>query len=202
MHMMLWFWNCDVKVHKILTFCLRNLATTIIKQWWCCKVVQQWKILDGRKYWKIFNNLLSWANVSCYNLLSHSNYWCQIHKQQFSQCKIDHYSQKGKFMCRNPSLGLATKARACKGAGQEWARESHFMLQGTQESVRGWTLTLPNKFPLWELESKWILEFSKGDCRGQNSLYWEVPYIIGKLLKRRCQKKRAGSQITNLIPDH
>lgn len=52
MHMMLWFWNFDVKVHKILTFCLWNLATTIIKQWWCCKVVQQWKILDGRKYWK------------------------------------------------------------------------------------------------------------------------------------------------------
>jgi hypothetical protein len=35
-----------------LTFCLWNLATTIIKQWWCCKVVQQWKTLDGRMYWK------------------------------------------------------------------------------------------------------------------------------------------------------
>ncbi len=32
--------------------------------------------------------------------------------------------------CRNPSLGLATKARACKGAGQEEARESHLMFLG------------------------------------------------------------------------
>jgi hypothetical protein len=30
--------------------------------------------------------------------------------------------------CCNPSLGLTTKARFCKGVGQEWARESHFIL--------------------------------------------------------------------------
>jgi len=30
-----------------------------------------------------------------------------------------------------------------------------------------------------------ILEF---DCRGQNTLHWGVPYIIGKLLKSRCWK--------------
>jgi hypothetical protein len=41
--------------------------------------------------------------------------------------------------CHNLNLGLVTKARACKGAGQEWARESHFMLPGVQESVREWT---------------------------------------------------------------
>jgi hypothetical protein len=29
-----------------------------------------------------------------------------------------------KELCCNLNLGLATKARACKGAGQEWARES------------------------------------------------------------------------------
>jgi len=29
---------------------------------------------------------------------------------------------------RNPSLGLATKTRACEGAGQERAQESHLML--------------------------------------------------------------------------
>jgi hypothetical protein len=39
-------------------------------------------------------------------------------------------------LCRNPNLGLTTKARACEGVGQEWARESHFMLSGVQESVR------------------------------------------------------------------
>jgi hypothetical protein len=38
-----------------------------------------------------------------------------------------------------PSFGLATKARACKGESQEWAQESHFMLLGVQESAREWT---------------------------------------------------------------
>jgi hypothetical protein len=41
--------------------------------------------------------------------------------------------------CHNPNLGFTTKAKACKGAGEEWVRESHFMLSGVQESVREWT---------------------------------------------------------------
>jgi hypothetical protein len=32
--------------------------------------------------------------------------------------------------CRNPNPRLVTKARACKGAGQEEARESHLMFLG------------------------------------------------------------------------
>jgi len=32
------------------------------------------------------------------------------------------------FQCRNLNLGLVTKVRACKGAGQKGAWESHFML--------------------------------------------------------------------------
>jgi hypothetical protein len=62
------------------------------------------------------------------------------------------------------------------------------MLSRMQESVREWTPTFPNELPLWELESKWTPESSKGDCMGQNSLDWEVPYIIGKLLELRCLK--------------
>jgi len=34
------------------------------------------------------------------------------------------------WLCHNPSLGLVTKARACKGVGQEEARESHLMPLG------------------------------------------------------------------------
>jgi hypothetical protein len=30
---------------------------------------------------------------------------------------------------RNPSFGFTTKAKACKGVGQEWSQESHFMLR-------------------------------------------------------------------------
>jgi hypothetical protein len=61
-------------------------------------------------------------------------------------------------------------------------------------------------------------ETSKFDYKGQNTLHWSIIYIIGKLSKRRCRKwarmnhldiwntsygkKKAGSQIVNLIPDH
>jgi hypothetical protein len=51
-----------------------------------------------------------------------------------------------------------------------------------------WTSTLPNEFSLWELESWWTSEFSKGDRKGQNSLDWIVSYTIEKLLERRCWK--------------
>jgi hypothetical protein len=49
-------------------------------------------------------------------------------------------------------------------------------------------LTFPNELSFWELESQWIHELSKGDCKGQNTLDWEVPYIIRKLLERICLK--------------
>jgi hypothetical protein len=38
------------------------------------------------------------------------------------------------------------------------------------------------------MESRWTPEFLEGDCKGQNSMAWSVPYIIGKLLERRCLK--------------
>jgi hypothetical protein len=38
--------------------------------------------------------------------------------------------------CHNPSLGLTTKARACKVACQKEAQESHFMLLGMQKIVK------------------------------------------------------------------
>jgi hypothetical protein len=56
------------------------------------------------------------------------------------------------------------------------------------ERVWGWRLTLPSKFPLWELEFWWTPKPSKNNCRGQNTSHRGVFYIIGKLLKRRCLK--------------
>jgi hypothetical protein len=49
-------------------------------------------------------------------------------------------------MCRNPSFGLATKAKGCKGAGQEEARESHQRLPGVQE-CEGVSLHTPKATP-------------------------------------------------------
>jgi hypothetical protein len=79
--------------------------------------------------------------------------------------------------CCDLSLGLATKAKACKGACQEEC-----------ERVWGWKLTFPSELPLGELESRWTPEPSKSDYRGQNTLHWGVFYIIGNLLKCRCLK--------------
>jgi hypothetical protein len=62
------------------------------------------------------------------------------------------------------------------------------MLSRVQKSVKKWTLTLPSELPFWELESQWTPEFSKGDFRGKNSLDWNIPYIIEKLLECRCLK--------------
>jgi hypothetical protein len=67
-------------------------------------------------------------------------------------------------ICHNPSLGLMTKARACKVARQEWAQESHFMIPGVQKSVREWTLPLPNGFLNFQraitmVKSHWIEMF-------------------------------------------
>ncbi len=57
-----------------------------------------------------------------------------------------------------------------------------------QKSVRERTLTLPNELPCWELESWWIPECLKNDCKGQNPMARRIFYIIGNLLKCRCLK--------------
>jgi hypothetical protein len=44
------------------------------------------------------------------------------------------------------------------------------------------------RVPLWELESRWTFESLEGDRKGQNSMYWRVLYINGKLLERRYLK--------------
>jgi hypothetical protein len=71
--------------------------------------------------------------------------------------------------CRNLNVGLPTKARAYKGAGQDWAQESCFMLPRVQKNVKEWTFTLPSELPFWELKFWWTPKFSEGDCKGQNS---------------------------------
>jgi hypothetical protein len=79
--------------------------------------------------------------------------------------------------CCNLSLGLTTKAKACKGAGQEEC-----------ERMWGWKLTFPTELPFWELEFRWVPKPLESNCRGQNTLHWGVFYIIGKLWRCRCFK--------------
>jgi hypothetical protein len=68
---------------------------------------------------------------------------------------------------------------------------SHISCSREVESMgecENWTSTFPSELPLWELEFRWSLEFSESNFMGQNPLDWIVPYIIGKILKRRCLK--------------
>jgi hypothetical protein len=57
-------------------------------------------------------------------------------------------------------LGLRLRLGLTRVWAKNEVRESHFMLLGVQKSVREWTPTLPSELPLWELESRWNLEFS------------------------------------------
>jgi hypothetical protein len=90
--------------------------------------------------------------------------------------------------CRNPNLGLTTKARGCKVAGQDKDPKVTSHAPKSAKSVREWTVTFPNELQCWELESQmdsWIFRVA---CRGQNSFPWIIIYIIEKLLKCRCLK--------------
>jgi hypothetical protein len=44
------------------------------------------------------------------------------------------------------------------------------------------------EFHFGELESRWTLESSEGDCKGQNSMAWRVFYINGKILELKYLK--------------
>jgi hypothetical protein len=79
------------------------------------------------------------------------------------------------------TLGFWPRQGLAKLAGQKWSL-------GVQKNVKECTLTLPSELPPWELESQWTPKLLEGDCMGQNSLDWEIRYIIEKLLEDTCLK--------------
>ncbi len=86
--------------------------------------------------------------------------------------------------CRNPNLGLATKARGYKVVGQDGDLGALHMLLGVQKV---WGHSQVNSHVgSWSPER--TFESSERNFRGQNSLLWRVIYIIRKLLKFRCLK--------------
>jgi hypothetical protein len=166
-------WICIYSASKYVTFLVKNIIIAF-----CLGTNNLWPIFQVF-LWSLFLIMLAlkdWLKYITQGLK------VRIHHQ------LRHMLDLIFVICRNPNLGFTTKVRACKGASQKWAQESHFMLLGVQESVKEWTPTLPNELPLWELESQWTPEFLEGDCRGQNSLDWKGPYIIGKILELRCLK--------------
>ncbi len=117
--------------------------------------------------------------------------------------------------CRNPSLGLATKARACKGVGQEWSPRVTSHAPGNVGKCEGMNLHIP----------KWTLVMGIGLSNFQKTIlgvnfHWIEKFLISLeiswnlnvengftwpvwVLKTQVMAKwRAGSQIANLTPDH
>ncbi len=78
--------------------------------------------------------------------------------------------------CCNPNLGLATKVKAYKGAGQEGSMGVTSHVPGSAKECEGNPHT-SKELPLWELEYRWIPESSKGDCRGVKT-QWIEEFII------------------------
>ncbi len=59
---------------------------------------------------------------------------------------------------------------ACKGVGQEGSLGVTSHALESAKECEGMNPHTPKELPLWELESRWTLEFSEGDYRGQNPL--------------------------------
>ncbi len=115
----------------------------------------------------------------------HESYECW---RGITQLKWHHQDFIWAIPCHNPSFGFTTKARACKGASQEWSPWVTFYAPRNVGKCEGMNHTFPNELPLWELESRWTLEFSKGDSRHQKSLDWKNIYTNENILELRCLK--------------
>jgi hypothetical protein len=90
--------------------------------------------------------------------------------------------------CRNSSLGLVTKARGCKVAGQVRDPGAFHMLPGVQRMWRNEPSHSQVNSHVGSWSPERTPESSERNCRGQISLSQRVLYIIGKFLKCRCPK--------------
>jgi hypothetical protein len=120
--------------------------------------------------WKVPNILTARHAFPCCNCIS----WTIICFNQTSGCCY-----------RNPSLGFATKAKACNGVGQEEALESHLMFPRVQGNKPSHS---QRRSHFGKLDSQWTFKFLESDCKGQNPMDWVVLYTIEMVLELRCLK--------------
>ncbi len=90
--------------------------------------------------------------------------------------------------CRNPSFGLATKAKGLQGCEPRGSPGVTSETPGSVGECEGVSLHTPKATPSWERESRWTPETSESDLRGQISMAGCALYINGKLLKLICLK--------------
>jgi len=82
------------------------------------------------------------------------------------------------------TLGSRPRQRACKVASQEGSPEVTLHAPENVGKCEGMNPHTPKATPtlgtIIPVESWWTPESSKGNYKGQNSMAWKVPYIIGK----------------------
>ncbi len=67
-------------------------------------------------------------------------------------------------LCRNPNLGLVTKARACKIVGQEGSLGVMPHALGSVGKCEGMNPHTSKGASTWELKSQWIPKSLESDC--------------------------------------
>jgi hypothetical protein len=85
-------------------------------------------------------------------------------------------------------LGSRLRQGGLQGCGPRGSPGVILHAPGSAREWGGVNPHTPKGVQLWELESRWILESSGGDFKGQNSMARAVLYTIGKILERRCLK--------------
>jgi len=150
-------------------------------------------------WWQFFQdetqNLYAFKNSCLWHLISQYVYFTFMIINFFGPfCQKHMFSLKNKFKwnilklfiyciyCRNLSLGLATKARAYKGVGQEGSSRvtSHALrsvgeLEGMNPHIFKWAFTLGVGVPM---DSRIFREWLQGSklIQLKNSLhYWKAP---------------------------
>jgi hypothetical protein len=86
------------------------------------------------------------------------------------------------------ALGLRSRQRACKGASQDYARESHFHAPRSAKECEGKNLHTPKWTPMLGVGVPMDSRMFRKWLQGSKPNGSRVHYIIGKLLKHRCLK--------------
>jgi hypothetical protein len=91
-----------------------------------------------------------------------------------------------RLLCRNPSLGLVTKAKGLRGCGPRRSLGVTSHAPGSVEKCEGVNPHTPKATPTLGEGIPVDSQTSGSHLRGQNSMACGALYITGKLLKRRC----------------
>jgi len=90
--------------------------------------------------------------------------------------------------CYNPSLGVTTKVRACKGAGQEWNPRVTFHVIGSVGKCEGMNPHTPKWAPTLGIGVPMDFRIFKRKLQGLKFIRLKRLYTIENFLRLRCLK--------------